>query len=627
MRKKIVCIEDEPEMVELLSLILSREGYQVSSAIGGRAGLEAISREQPDLVLLDLMMPDLDGWEVYRQLKASEEARDIPVIVITAKAQSIDRVLGLHIAGVDDYVTKPFGPRDLLQAVEGVLAKHDQEYEKEKRQQYQAAIDLAYQELRELQDPASEQNLAFYQVRMVTSSLMHDLRSHLALVEQSLGILGSQPETRSGLAGNLATAESCYHRCVFLLNTLLELGLQLGFRPEATPAGRVLAQAANIVRRWGPGSKAIVVRSPTSSPVVECDPAQIQVALIHLLLYAKGAVQAGGRITAEVAVTDGKVRFAIAGWPAADSKDPARQRLVGRIAARHEGSLEVRFRKDGGKGASRLEMALSLPLRLSRSPASRATEDETDIPQLMANLAEARSRVLLLREVREPAESKGLLATTSRLTLNYACDLEHELASLESALGDCLAKPGTDGSARSRLLRMHRHARLARYLVATYLAVLQTPAPSPSHIGLKPLAEEIMLLAVRSRTPSIEVEFSVPDGLTMEADPFLLEVLLFNLVTNSLQAMPDGGRLAIAASFEGDESSMTVSDTGLGIEEEDLPHLFEAGFKARSHRFGLGLTAISRIVQAHGGRITVKSARGEGTAITIHLPAADETPI
>ena len=121
--KIVVCIEDEPEMIDLVRLILSRRGYQVVGANGGREGLDAIAREKPDLVLLDLMMPDMDGWEVYQQMKASEEMRSIPVIVVTAKAQSIDKVLGLHIAKVEDYITKPFGPQELLESVEKILGR------------------------------------------------------------------------------------------------------------------------------------------------------------------------------------------------------------------------------------------------------------------------------------------------------------------------------------------------------------------------------------------------------------------------------------------------------------------------------------------------------------------------
>ena len=124
--KLVVCIEDEPEMIDLVKLILSRKGYQVVGAMGGREGLEAIQAHKPDLVLLDLMMPDMDGWEVYQKMKANDATKAIPVIVVTAKAQSIDKVLGLHIAKVDDYITKPFGPQELLESVEQVLARQTQ---------------------------------------------------------------------------------------------------------------------------------------------------------------------------------------------------------------------------------------------------------------------------------------------------------------------------------------------------------------------------------------------------------------------------------------------------------------------------------------------------------------------
>lgn len=119
--KLILCIEDEQEMIDLIRLILNRRGFEVKGANGGKEGLDIIRAEHPDLVLLDLMMPDMDGWEVYQQMKADEETKHIPVIVVTAKAQSIDKVLGLHIAKVDDYIAKPFSPQELLASVDNVL--------------------------------------------------------------------------------------------------------------------------------------------------------------------------------------------------------------------------------------------------------------------------------------------------------------------------------------------------------------------------------------------------------------------------------------------------------------------------------------------------------------------------
>jgi len=120
-KKHILCIEDDPDMIALIRLILSRRKFEVIGAAGGKEGLEKIRQEPIDLVLLDLMMPDVDGWEVYQQMKADEKTKDIPVIIVTAKAQSIDKVLGMRIAKVDDYLTKPFSPQVLLDSVEKML--------------------------------------------------------------------------------------------------------------------------------------------------------------------------------------------------------------------------------------------------------------------------------------------------------------------------------------------------------------------------------------------------------------------------------------------------------------------------------------------------------------------------
>ena len=121
--KTIVYVEDEPEMIDLVKLILSRKGYHVIGAEGGQQGLDIVREHLPDLVLLDLMMPDVEGWDVYQQLRADAKTNKIPVIIVTAKAQDIDKVLGLNIAKVDDYVSKPFSPQALVDSVEKVLSQ------------------------------------------------------------------------------------------------------------------------------------------------------------------------------------------------------------------------------------------------------------------------------------------------------------------------------------------------------------------------------------------------------------------------------------------------------------------------------------------------------------------------
>jgi two-component system response regulator VicR len=123
-KKRILCIEDDLDMIDLIRLILERRGFIVEGADGGKAGLQAMRAIPPDLVLLDLMMPDMDGWDVFQKMKADTATRHIPVIVVTASAQNIDREFGLHIAKVDDYIVKPFSPQALLASVDKVLGGH-----------------------------------------------------------------------------------------------------------------------------------------------------------------------------------------------------------------------------------------------------------------------------------------------------------------------------------------------------------------------------------------------------------------------------------------------------------------------------------------------------------------------
>jgi DNA-binding response OmpR family regulator len=120
---RIIYIEDDLDTQNLVNMILSRKGYEVKGISDSQEGIDLIISENPDLVLLDLMLPEIDGWEIYRRLKKNKKTKNIPVIVITAKAQPIDKVLGLQIAKVDDYLCKPFIPEDLLQSIHRVLNK------------------------------------------------------------------------------------------------------------------------------------------------------------------------------------------------------------------------------------------------------------------------------------------------------------------------------------------------------------------------------------------------------------------------------------------------------------------------------------------------------------------------
>jgi two-component system, OmpR family, response regulator VicR len=121
-KHRIVYIEDDADMISLVQMVLDPEHYELVGATDGSTGLAMIRETPPDLVLLDLMLPDIGGWSVYQTLKEDEDLYQIPVIVITAQNTPIDRVLGEYIAKVEVYLTKPFSPQGLRAAVNTVLS-------------------------------------------------------------------------------------------------------------------------------------------------------------------------------------------------------------------------------------------------------------------------------------------------------------------------------------------------------------------------------------------------------------------------------------------------------------------------------------------------------------------------
>lgn len=115
----ILLVDDEPNIIELASMYLEQEGYRVISAGDGEAALDRIGRERPALVVLDLMLPKIDGWQVCRKVRAGS---DLPIIMLTARDDDVDKIVGLEL-GADDYMTKPFNPRELVARVRAILRR------------------------------------------------------------------------------------------------------------------------------------------------------------------------------------------------------------------------------------------------------------------------------------------------------------------------------------------------------------------------------------------------------------------------------------------------------------------------------------------------------------------------
>jgi two-component system alkaline phosphatase synthesis response regulator PhoP len=127
MKEKILIVEDEKDILKMVEYNLKKDGYRTVSARDGEDAIEMAHSEHPDLILLDLMLPGIDGLEVCKQLKKESKTAGIPIIMVTAKTQESDKVVGLEL-GADDYVTKPFSVRELLARVKAVMRRaHEKE--------------------------------------------------------------------------------------------------------------------------------------------------------------------------------------------------------------------------------------------------------------------------------------------------------------------------------------------------------------------------------------------------------------------------------------------------------------------------------------------------------------------
>ena len=118
----ILVVDDERNIIELAQMYLEQEGFRVQSARDGTSALEMVARQPPALMVLDLMLPEVDGWEVCRRVRAGKVAPDLPIIMLTARDDDVDKIVGLEL-GADDYVTKPFNPRELVARVKAILRR------------------------------------------------------------------------------------------------------------------------------------------------------------------------------------------------------------------------------------------------------------------------------------------------------------------------------------------------------------------------------------------------------------------------------------------------------------------------------------------------------------------------
>jgi two-component system phosphate regulon response regulator PhoB len=220
MADRILVVDDEPDLLELVRFQLTQAGFEVETARDGRQGLEAIRRRRPSLVVLDWMLPDLSGPDVCRHVRSDPELRDLPILMLTAKAEEVDRVVGFEL-GADDYVTKPFSPRELALRVRAILRRSTGEPARSERLERGAIsldierhrcsvgdveIALTAKEFRLLEALMSRPGRVLSRQRLLDEVWGSDITvtertidTHLKRLREKLGAAGDQIETVRGV--------------------------------------------------------------------------------------------------------------------------------------------------------------------------------------------------------------------------------------------------------------------------------------------------------------------------------------------------------------------------------------------------------------------------------------------
>lgn len=225
MANQILVVEDEPDLAELVRFHLGQAGFAVALAHTGKDGLDAIRRALPSLVVLDLMLPDLSGTEVCRMVRADPKLHELPILMLTARSEEIDRVVGFEL-GADDYLTKPFSPRELVLRVRAILRRTEVDAPRAsvvRRGEIQLdagrhrctvggdAVDLTAKEFRLLEVLMSRPGHVMSRQRLLDDVWGSDITvtertidTHLKRLREKLGAAGEQIETVRGVGYRLA---------------------------------------------------------------------------------------------------------------------------------------------------------------------------------------------------------------------------------------------------------------------------------------------------------------------------------------------------------------------------------------------------------------------------------------
>jgi PAS domain S-box-containing protein len=680
-RVAILMVDDQPTNLVALQAILAGEDYELLSAVSGTSALEVALERDLALILLDVSMPDIDGFTVAAMLQSIRRTRQIPIVFLTAVATDVQHIFRAYDVGAVDYLIKPLEPvlvrkkvevfarlaRQRVQiAVQAAALREAQEREHARQMvEVRLASEERYRKLIEgidhaigwSADPALER-LTF--VSQQASALLGFSLEAMAAPGFLVGHL--PPEDRSAFLETTARAvrtgrdQQCNHRMVDASGQVR--WFHTGVSPEREADGRVphvhgISVDISDVKAAEEAGRFLAEVSGMLSATPDFATGLKVLASLAVPRLAEGCIVhqlTGPRQLAPVAVVlhDPTLRSLPAeclGPPAQPLSGSAHAEVLRTGEVVHEevdgDAWPALLGLDGADGRLRPGKAslLCLPLAARRGMLGVVTlirwEPGRHVASKQHLAEEVCTRAGLVLEnmaLKEEAErAKGL---RDQILAVVSHDLRNPLASIAAAAGVLRLRPGRELSAE----RVHRYgglilqaSRQMNRLIGDLLDIARIDAGHLSmHRRPEDAAELLRDIAAAYQDTAAErgigLAVVTAEAVTVSCDRDRIQQALGNIISNALRFTPEGGRVELAARDEAERVVFSVADTGPGIPPEQAAHVFERYWRHQEAGpgVGIGLSIARDLVRAHGGTIWVAPPTGEGATVCFSLPVNAE---
>ena len=661
----ILVVDDNPSNLRLLAGMLSEKGYKVRPAPSGSLALKSVQSTLPELVLLDIKMPDMDGYEVCRRLKADERTRDVPVLFISAMAEVADKIKGFNIGAVD-YITKPFQHEEVLARVEThvSLARMHKRLQQEvmERKGTQDLVKQANDELEQrVKERTFELTVANEQLKdeieerkLAEKTLWESEERYRELVDSLPQIVFEMDDT-----GTLTFVNRNAFDIFVYTQSEFDKGLnafQMLIPEDCDRAMEDMQRVFNGDKLGGVEYTALRKDGDTFPIILDATPIWRDNKPIGLrgiimdLTERKRAeeermrlIEAINQAAESIMITDTKETILYV--------NPAFERLTGYTQEEAIGRNPSILKSGKHDEAFYKQMWHTLTsgetwrgeIINKTKDGTLFTEEATISPVFdnkgkIINYIGVKHDVTKQRVLEDQLRQAQKMETVGRLAGGVAHDFNNMLSVILGSVELVMNRDDLDDSMLKNLQQIQKAAESSADIIRQLLAFSRKQVIEPRVVNLNPLIKDVEKMLARLLVEDIDV-LSVPEKeiWNIMADPGQIHQIVANLCINARDAMPQGGKLTIetanvtlddtyceehAGFVPGCFVMLAISDNGIGMDKEILAHIFEPFFttKKEGKGTGLGLASVYGAVKHNNGFINVYSEPEQGTTFKLYFP-------